>query len=231
MSPHDGQDLVELARACRVLARFGHADLNLGHLSFRDPQGRGFWMKRAGPGLDEVDPDDLLLISGEGRVREGNGILHVEWPIHAAVLHARPDVNAVGHTHAEATALLSAIDGATVRPLTHAGALFAGVARFDESSGLIASLELGERLAVALGAGVAVLMRNHGATFCGRTLGSAVVAGIQLERAARAELALAATGMPALVPDAEESAAKRTAIYTDAGIEGFYQWCVRRLSG
>ena len=35
------EQLQELAIACRVLAMYGHEDKTLGHLSLRDPQGRG----------------------------------------------------------------------------------------------------------------------------------------------------------------------------------------------
>ena len=40
------KSLDELARACRILEMEGHGDMTLGHLSFRDPQGRGFWLNR-----------------------------------------------------------------------------------------------------------------------------------------------------------------------------------------
>ena len=38
------QTLTELATACRVLAMEGHEDGTQGHLSYRDPDGRGFWL-------------------------------------------------------------------------------------------------------------------------------------------------------------------------------------------
>ena len=44
-------DLDELAAACRVLELEGHGDRIWGHMALRDPQGRGFWIKRAGEAL------------------------------------------------------------------------------------------------------------------------------------------------------------------------------------
>ena len=41
--------LTKLARAQRVLARHGHAHLSLGHMSLRDPEGRGFWLYKVAP--------------------------------------------------------------------------------------------------------------------------------------------------------------------------------------
>jgi L-fuculose-phosphate aldolase len=43
--------LTELAYGCRILHMEGHADMTLGHLSLRDPDGRGVWLKRSGIGL------------------------------------------------------------------------------------------------------------------------------------------------------------------------------------
>jgi L-fuculose-phosphate aldolase len=92
--------LLELAYGCRILHGEGHADMTLGHLSLRDPDGRGLWLKRSGIGLGEVNgPDDFLLIDFQGKRLSGDGRLHKEWPLHTEILKARPDVNAVGHTH------------------------------------------------------------------------------------------------------------------------------------
>ena len=40
--------------AYRILDMEGHTDLTQGHLSIRDPDGRGFWMKRTGIAFSEV---------------------------------------------------------------------------------------------------------------------------------------------------------------------------------
>ena len=54
MSPALEEGLAKLARASRILELEGHGDLSLGHLSLRDPEGRGFWLKRNRIGLGEV---------------------------------------------------------------------------------------------------------------------------------------------------------------------------------
>jgi len=56
--------LDELCAAHRILAVEGHEDRTSGHVSWRDPEGRGFWMKRSQIGMDEVlTPDDLNATS------------------------------------------------------------------------------------------------------------------------------------------------------------------------
>jgi len=83
------ETLLKLAAGCRVLAMEGHNDMSLGHLSFRDPQGRGLWLKKAQRGLEEIfDPSDFLLIDFEGRRLESEGFCHSEWPIHTEIMLA-----------------------------------------------------------------------------------------------------------------------------------------------
>ena len=117
----------ELRRAvslgCRVLAREGHGDLVWGHVSARDPEGRGVWIKRAGLGFDEVWPDDVILVSPGGEVVHGEGRRHAEYPIHTEVAAVRGDVGAVAHTHAPHAVAFGALDRPLL-PLSHEGTLF-----------------------------------------------------------------------------------------------------------
>ncbi len=65
--------LIQLAEAHRILAQNGHSNVTLGHLSLRDPQGRGFWLKRMAIGLHEVrDGADFILLDLQGGSRSGD---------------------------------------------------------------------------------------------------------------------------------------------------------------
>ena len=69
--------LRRLARAQRILARHGHAHMSLGHMSLRDPQGRGFWLKARGLGFEEVsEPGHFILLDFEGRTLLGDCLLY-----------------------------------------------------------------------------------------------------------------------------------------------------------
>jgi L-fuculose-phosphate aldolase len=189
------ETLRKLAVSCRVLAMEGHNDMSLGHLSFRDPQGRGLWLKKAQRGLEEIfDPSDFLLIDFEGRRLENEGFCHSEWPIHTEIMLARPDVNVVGHTHAYYSVLFSAAEQ-ELEPLNHEGASLRGrLARFGQTTGLINTRELGRALAQSLGDASVVLMKNHGITFVGAKPEEATLNGIYIERACKAQIEIAATG-------------------------------------
>jgi L-fuculose-phosphate aldolase len=222
--------LEELACACRVLAQEGHNDLTLGHLSLRDSAGRGFWLKRSGIGLDEViGPDDFVLLSFSGERLAGVGGVHMEWPIHAGILSARPDAAVVGHTHSPWATRLSA-SPEPLLPVANYGAAFAGrLPRFENTSDLIGTQELGEALARALGDDTAVLIRNHGSVFCGRSTAEAVVTAVWLERAAADALTVGQSGIAVTVPSKEELEAKRGRILAPATVDGFWAYFRRRL--
>ena len=206
-------ELETLAEACRILDMEGHGDLTQGHLTLRDPEGRGIWMKRRGIGLRHVmGIDDLVLISFEGEKLAGDGDMHLEWPIHTEIMLARPDINSVGHTHPFHASLFSATNE-TLRPVIQGGARVLGgrVARYEERTDLIDTPDTGRDLAAALGSAWAVFMRNHGLTFCGPDVRAATLNAIHIETACRAQLAIAATGLDWDAPGEDEMVKKAEA--------------------
>ncbi|HTS97791.1 MAG TPA: class II aldolase/adducin family protein [Streptosporangiaceae bacterium] len=223
--------LRDLARAHRILDLEGHNDMSLGHLSLRDPGGRGFWLKRGNIGLEEViGEEDFVLLDFDGKVLDGTGIRHLEWPIHAEILRARPDVDVVAHTHPFHATVLSATM-AEIRPYSNEGVWFAdgGVRHFRLTSDLVNTPELGRELAGALGDTAAVLLRNHGAAFVGADVREATLAGVFLEKAARVQLTLAASGLEHSHPGPDEIRQKRLTIYPDRAVENFWQYYNRKL--
>jgi len=167
----------QLAWACRILAAEGYADLTLGHISARGPEGE-VWIKRKGVALDEVEADDVVSLD------DTDAVLHLETVLHTGVYRAREDVGAVVHGHPPHATALGATT-ADLALLTHDGILFAdGVGRFDDPD-LIVDDDQGDRVASALGRRRAVLMQNHGVLVVGKDVPWAVLTAITLERAAR----------------------------------------------
>lgn len=202
-----------LARACRVLYMEGHGDMTQGHLSMRDPDGRGLWMKRRGISLRQVaGVEDMVLISFEGEKLAGDGNMHIEWPIHTEIMLARPDINAVGHTHPFHASVFTATHE-TLVPVTQGGGRVLGgkVARYEDRTDLIDSRETGRDLAQALGPEWAVFMRNHGLTFCGPSVEAATLNAIYIEEACKAQLFAASTGLAWDAASEEEMVRKNEA--------------------
>jgi L-fuculose-phosphate aldolase len=178
-----------IAAACRVLQAAGQGDMVWGHVSVRDADGRGVWLKGAALGFDEVTEADCVLLSWDGDILAGTASPHVEYPIHTELMAARPDVGGVVHTHPVHAVAFGTL-GRPLRALSHEGALFAppDVPRFTRTGDVVSTRELGQDLAAALGDRNAVLMPRHGISTAGATLSEAVGIAVHLERACQIEL-------------------------------------------
>ena len=222
-------DLDKLARACRILEMEGHGDVSLGHLSLRDPSGQGFWLKRNRLGLGEiVGPDDFVLVEWDGRQLAGEGGVHSEWPIHSEILHLRADIRVVAHTHPFHACVLSAAME-PLQPYTLDADYLIDVPRHAAEIALIKTKEEGLALARDLGPHFAVLMANHGVTFCGTSIEHATCVGVFLEHAARAHLAGSVAGLAASFPDRIVREKRRSQMMTPAHIEHTWAYLVRKL--
>ena len=186
-------ELKLLAKASRILEIHGHGDRIFGHVSMRDPRGRGFWLKRHGISLGEVfDERDFVLVAFDGTQLDGDGKRHNEWPIHAEILKRRPDLNFTAHTHPFYSTIYSTV--AEPLPILHARR-FPPPNRFEDTSDFILTPEQGEAVAAALGQGLVLLMRHHGVVFCGRTRLELVTSGTGLEEACQEALLATASGL------------------------------------
>jgi len=217
--------------AYRILDMEGHTDMTQGHLSIRDPKGRGFWMKRTGIAFFEIEGQkDFVLVDLEGNRLAGTGGVHGEWPIHAEIFKNRIDVNAVGHTHPFYASAFSACRE-PLRAVAHEGSNLNGaVTRYVGTSNLIDTPELGREVAQALGSGPAVLMKNHGITFCGPTVEECVLAGIFLERACHAQLVVGASGFAWDYPSEQEMREKYRTVMVPKFIDNSWEFYVRKLA-
>jgi L-fuculose-phosphate aldolase len=202
-----------LADACRILAMAGQGDDVWGHATARVPGTETFWMKPAAIGLEEVSPDDLLLVDIDGKVLRGRRPRHSEVFIHSEILRARSEVGAVVHTHPVPATVFSSL-GVPLRPITHEACNFVppDVPRFTETSDLIVTPELGRAVARAIGDRPGLFLVNHGIVTAGTTIEDAAINAILLDKAARAQL-MVPDGTPKHWTDDTEALAKRARIY------------------
>jgi len=205
----------EVALGCRILGFEDHGDFVWGHVSARDPDGRGVWMKASTYGFDEIGREQVILVSWEGEVLEGEAKRHSEFPIHTELMRAREDVGAVVHTHAPWSVAFASTQQ-PLRPISHDGTLFVppDIARFTLTGDLILTLELGRELAVVVGGRNAALMVHHGIVTCGVDVPTAVMTAVFLERACRANMRALAAGGPRTWSSDTEALAKREHVYS-----------------
>lgn len=202
-----------IAHACRVLAYRGLAEDVLGHVSLRTgersllvrcrgPQEEGLLFTRP-EDVHEVDLDGVRLGKHEARGGEeaGDGAGADAWtvpnelPIHAEVLRARADVDAVVHCHPP-TVLLAGIEGIELRPLVGAYNIpaarlaLAGVPVYPRSV-LVRRPELGREVAAHLGDAPVLVLRGHGIVTVGsgpHAVEQAVCRALALDVLARVNL-------------------------------------------
>ena len=219
----------DVALGCRILATEDQGDFVWGHVSVRDAEGRGVWMKAAGFGFDEMTATQVILVSWDGEVLEGDGRRHVEYPIHTELMRARADVQSVVHTHAP-WAVAFAATAEPLRPLSHEGTLFVppDVARFTLTGDLVTTQLLGGELARTVGDRNVALMPHHGLVATGGDVQSAVFNAIFLERACRNNMRALMAGGPKTWSNDEEALAKREHVYS---AHAAWEYVARRLSG
>jgi L-fuculose-phosphate aldolase len=211
------QDLREqVALGCRILAATGHEDFVWGHVSARDPQGRGIWMKAATFGFEEIAAEHVILVGFDGEVLVGEHPRHAEWPIHTEVLRARPDLGSVVHSHPPHSIAIAA-SGQPLLPVSHAGTLFVppDVPRFSQTAELIVTRALGQDVAAMLAHTHALFMVNHGIVTAGKDVRDAVIRAVLLEKAAHQQLLTHVFGGPRRWSSDEEALRKRATVWAE----------------
>ena len=219
----------EVALGCRILALEDQGDLIWGHVSARDPERRGIWMKASTLGFEEIGSEQVILVSWDGQVLEGSGRRHAEFPIHTELIRARSDVGSVVHTHAPWSVAFASTEQ-PLRPVSHEATLFVppGVARFTETGDLILTRELGESLASAVGGRNAAFMVHHGIVTCGPDVVTAVMTAVLLERACRTNIRAIAGGGPKTWSSDDEALSKREHCYPPQLLRQAWEYLARR---
>lgn len=187
---------IELAAAYRLAARF---DLNEGisnHFTAR--AGESFLVIPHGLHFREVTASRLLLVAPDGAVRKGKGEVEPSaFFIHASILKARPDAEAVLHTHQPYTTALTLLENGRLLPASQNALRFHGrVAYDDRYLGAADHAQEGERLASVLGTRDVLFLAHHGVLVVGPSVAKAFDDLYFLERAAMAQVLAQSTGKP-----------------------------------
>ncbi len=218
--------IAAVVAACHVLGDNELGDMVWGHVSVRDPDGRGVWMKAHLYGFEEIERENVLLISFDGEVLEGGGRRHGEYPIHTEIMRARPDVNCVVHTH-PFHAVAFAATQRPLLPISHDGTVFSppDIPRFTRTGDLIVTRELGEDLARTLGDRPAALIPHHGVAVAGANVPAAIMSTVLLERACASMLA---AGEVKTWSSDEEALAKRERCWSQPLFDMGWNYLVRK---
>jgi ribulose-5-phosphate 4-epimerase/fuculose-1-phosphate aldolase len=181
----------EMLTACRVLTHFGIVE-GFGHVSARLPDGRILMTPRRALGL--VSEAELVELDRDGKQVAGEGRPPLEVPMHLAVYRRRADVMAIARGHPRHVASYAC----AAEPLRIAhgfGANLGPVVNVFGEPFLVASKEMGEGVADALGSSEAVILQGNGMLAVGQSVPHACVQALFLDETCAVQLAAQAAGL------------------------------------
>ncbi|KAI2626188.1 class II aldolase and Adducin domain-containing protein [Xylaria nigripes] len=192
--PFDERQYVKqrLILAFRIFAKQGFDEGVAGHITVRDPvEPTTFWVNPFGVAWPLLRASDLIRVSHDGQVVDGGPVrlLNVAaYMIHSAIHAARPDVNAVAHSHSLYGRAFSAL-GRPLEIISQDTCVFYNdIAHYDSFGGIVLGPEEGERIVEAMGQKKAAILANHGLLTCGKTIESCVFWFTSLEKCCHAQL-------------------------------------------
>lgn len=192
------QEIVEIAQA---LDRAGFCPSKSGNVSARFEA--GLLITPSGLPYAKTKPEDLIHLSLDGTALSGERKPSSEWPFHVEIYKARPDAQAIVHTHSpRATALSCARRG--IPAFHYMIALCGGADVRCADYATFGSPELAANAVRALDGRKAVLLANHGVIALGATLAGAHTIVAEVENLAGQYLDLLASGLEPVILDAAE---------------------------
>ena len=208
-----GAALIEdLVAANRILADQGVLDA-YGHVSIRHPGNPDRYVISRAMSPANVSADDIMEFDLDSNPVDQRGrSMFLERFIHGEIYKARPDVNAVIHSHSPGV-IPFGVTNVPMRPVFHTAAFLAvGVPVFEirDAGGmtnmLVRNGALAKALATTLGDKPVALMRGHGNVVVGPNVKRATIRAAYTEVNARLQTIALGLGGPINYVSAEEGA-------------------------
>ena len=199
---------MQVVHAAKSMAKDGLSSGSFGNVSAADREHNLLAITPSGVLYDTMQPEDICLLHLDGSAVKGVTNQYKpssELPMHCAVYAARPDCNAIMHTHsAYCTAYAST--GKTLGPIIgEMGMLAPGdipLVAYQQPG----SRALADKTAEALKEANGCLLANHGAVTASDTMERAYLLAQILEDGARAAVLAAQLGTVQEIPAADSAA-------------------------
>lgn len=158
----------------------------------------------------EMTPDDLVVLTPEGKVVNGHRLPTSERELHRGIMNKRADVQAIIHSHSPYAMAAAALESG-IPPISEEMCQLLGGGiplsqRFVPSE---KHIELGQVVTDSLGTSNAVLIRNHGPICCGTSLEEAKVCCQVVEKSAKMYLHMGAVQKINIIDEHWVSAGRR----------------------
>lgn len=193
-----------LAAAYQILAILSLDDHTYTHLSARPKGADFFYIYPFGLRFEEVTKDILLKVSLNGKILEGEEYQYNEtgYITHGSIYRARPDILSIFHLHTPALVAISALQEGLL-PISQWALHFYNRISYHPYDSLALNHQHGKNLIKDLGDNYVILMRNHGAITCGRTIHEAMFYTYHLEQASKTQIMALSTGKNLIFPEVE----------------------------
>lgn len=189
-----------VAATALAMSRSGLSPGRSGNVSARFAD--GMLITPTGLAYESIGPRDIVFVAGDGSVPGKQRKPSTEWQFHLAAYKARPDMNAIVHTHS-LHAVVLACAGRSI-PAFHYMVAVSGNSDIPVlpyatfGSDLLAS-----NVARGLADRQACLMAHHGAIAIGKSLPEALELAHEVEVLAEQYTKVLALGPPAVLPEEE----------------------------
>jgi L-fuculose-phosphate aldolase len=185
--------------AARRMNALGINQGKSGNLSQRIPG--GFLVTPTGMPYEALKPADIVAMDFKGKHR-GSRLPSSEWRFHRDILAARPEVNAIVHTHAMFATTLACLHR-EIPPFHYMVAVAGGDSIRCAPYATFGTAELSQNAVAALDGRKACLLANHGMIAVGASLDQALALAVEVETLAAMYWRALQVGTPQILDRAE----------------------------
>jgi len=170
-----------------------------GNISARDPRTNLVYLTPSAMRYDIIREDDIVVVKSDGTVMESSRKPTIEMELHLGIYRARPDINAVVHTHPVYSQVFAVLREDIPPVIDEAAQILGGVVRCAAYA-LPGSPELAKNCVEAIGEkGRACLLANHGAVCAGVDMDNAFRVAAVLEMTAHIYQLARVIGKPVIL--------------------------------
>jgi L-fuculose-phosphate aldolase len=158
-------------------------------------------IKPSGVDYFKMKPEDVIVVTPDGQIVEGDLQPSSEIRFHLALFQHRQDINAVVHTHQVYATTIACMNWEL--PAIHYLVGFSGNKVPLAKYATFGSQELSENILASIGNYNACLMANHGIVTVGKDIASAFATAEELELVSRLYYQAKCIGEPVILSDQE----------------------------
>lgn len=190
----------EIVRICRLMNARGLNQGASGNLSVRAPG--GMLITPSAVPYESLRPDQIVRMSLDGTVLDGDGRPSTEWRLHAAILRARTGANAILHAHPMFCTTLACLHR-EIPAFHYMVAVAGGDSIRCAPYATFGTADLAARVVEALDGRQACLLANHGMVAIADSPPDALELATEIETLAAQYWRALQVGEPVLLSDAE----------------------------